>query len=83
MKSRHYLRPVFLALGLIIVLLIVRFFLTPPDFGIHGRNFTYGFFRLSNIDEWKAFTVKYKGQQTCALNVIQKTTKNTKSPNTA
>ncbi len=66
MKSRHYLRPVFLALGLIIVLLIVRSFLTPPDFGIHGRNFTYGFFRLSNIDEWKAFTVKYKGQQTCA-----------------
>ncbi len=65
MESRHYLRPVFLALGLITLLLIVRFLLTPPDFGIHGRNFTYGFYRLSNIEEWKAFTVKYQGKQVC------------------
>ncbi|WP_456433378.1 cytochrome c3 family protein [Thermosulfuriphilus sp.] len=65
MKS-HVLRPLFVAIGLGVLLIIVRSFLTPSDFGIHGQSFTYSYFRLSNIDEWKAFTVKYQGQNYCA-----------------
>ena len=50
----------------IALLLAVRFFMVPADFGIHGKSFTYNFYRLSNVDEWKAFEVKYKGKETCS-----------------
>jgi hypothetical protein len=39
--------------------------MVPADFGIYGDSFTYNFYRLSDIDEWKAFPVKYKGKETC------------------
>ena len=47
-------------------ILTLRYFMVPEDFGVHGRNFTYGYHRLSSIDEWKAFTVKYQGKEFCA-----------------
>jgi predicted CXXCH cytochrome family protein len=69
MKS-HVLRPLWLALGFVGLILIIRAFYVPPDFGIQravaGRSFTYGYHRLSNIKEWKAFPVKYRGRQYCA-----------------
>ena len=61
----HVLRPVWLALGVIATILVARVFLVPDDFGINGRNFTYGFHRLGNIDEWKNFPVKYQGREYC------------------
>ena len=39
----HVLRPLWLAIGLVVVLLIARQFLVPEDFGVHGGSFTYNF----------------------------------------
>jgi hypothetical protein len=64
--KNHVLRPLWLALGLVALILLLRVFMVPDDFGIHGRNFTYGFYRLSNVQEWKDFPVKYQGEETCA-----------------
>ncbi len=61
----HVLRPLWVAIGLVGVILIARTILVPDDFGIHGKNFTYGYHRLGNIDEWKAFPVKYQGREEC------------------
>lgn len=63
---KHVLRPLWVALAVIAVVLVARQFLVPADFGVHGRNFTYGFYRLGNVEEWKAFPVKYQGQSRCA-----------------
>jgi len=35
--------------------------MVPDDFGVHGRNFTYGYHRLSNIQEWQAFRRRRRG----------------------
>jgi Cytochrome c3 len=64
--KRHVLHPLWLALGLVVTILVARQFLVPEDFGVNGRNFTYGFHRLSNIQEWKDFPVKYQGRESCA-----------------
>jgi hypothetical protein len=62
----HVLRPLWVAIALIGSILIARVFLVPDDFGIHGRNFTYGFYRLSDVQDWKDFPVKYQGRESCA-----------------
>jgi len=61
----HVLRPLWLTIGVIGIILVARVFLVPDDFGVHGRSFTYGFYRLSNVQEWKDFTVKYQGRESC------------------
>ncbi len=61
----HVLRPLWVAIGLIGAILVARVFLVPDDFGVHGRNFTYGYHRLGNIQEWKDFPVKYQGREAC------------------
>jgi DnaJ-class molecular chaperone len=61
----HVLRPLWLAVGLLAVILVAREFLVPDDFGVHGPSFTYNFYRLSNVDEWKNFPVKYQGRESC------------------
>lgn len=63
--KNHVWRPFWVAVGLVALVLVGRYFMMPADFGVHGRNFTYGFHRLSNIDEWKAFPVKYQGKEFC------------------
>ncbi len=63
--KNHVLRPLWLALGAIALILVVRNMMVPSDFGVHGDSFTYNFHRLSNIDEWKAFKVKYRGKEYC------------------
>ena len=65
MKS-HVLRPVLVAIGAIVLIQAGRFIMVPSDFGTHGKSFTYNYYRLGNIDEWKAFEVKYKGKETCS-----------------
>lgn len=64
--KRHVLHPVWVAIGLIGLILFSRQFLVPEDFGVHGDSFTYSFHRLSNIQEWKEFPVKYQGRDSCA-----------------
>jgi len=64
--KKHVLHPLWVAIGLVVLILVARLFLVPDDFGVHGRDFTYGFHRLSNIQEWQAFPVKYLGNYSCA-----------------
>lgn len=63
--KNHVLRPLWLVLAAIALILVVRHFMVPDDFGVNGRSFTYGFFRLGNVDDWKNFKVKYKGREYC------------------
>ena len=64
--QNHVLRPLWVAIGLIAVVLVARQFLVPPDFGVHGESFTYHFYRQGNVQEWKDVPVKYVGQERCA-----------------
>ena len=61
----HVLRPLWLAIAIVLGVLVARHFMVPEDFGVHGESFTYNFYRLSNVDEWKAFPVKYQGRDYC------------------
>ena len=61
----HVLRPLWLAIGLVVVILVARQFLVPDDFGVHGDSFTYNFYRQSNVQEWKDFPAKYQGKESC------------------
>lgn len=69
MKS-HVLRPLWVAIGLVCLILVVRHLMVPSDFGVNegmtGKSFTYNFYRASNVDEWKAFPVKYQGKEFCS-----------------
>jgi hypothetical protein len=49
----HVLRPFFVFLAFVAIVLIVRFFYVPKDFGIHERGYMYGWHRKSNEEEWK------------------------------
>jgi len=61
MDVKNYaLRPLYLIIGLVIVILIIREIYVPKDFGVHGDSYMYGWHRKGNEDDWKAFQVKYK-----------------------
>jgi len=64
--KRHVLHPLWVAIGLVGLILLARVFMVPDDFGVHGPSFTYNYYRLSNIQEWKNFPVKYRGKESCA-----------------
>jgi hypothetical protein len=61
----HVLRPFFVFLAFVTIVLIVRFFYVPKDFGIHERGYMYGWHRKSNEEEWKQVKVKYQGMEYC------------------
>jgi hypothetical protein len=63
--KRHVWRPLFVVIGLVVLVLIVRHFLVPEDFVIGERGYMYGLHRKSNEEEWKAVTVKYKSEEYC------------------
>ncbi|MFA4964287.1 MAG: cytochrome c3 family protein [Thermoleophilia bacterium] len=63
--KNHVLRPLWVVLGLVAVLLVFRYFYVPGDFGIHERGFTYGLYRTGTIEDWKSVTVKYQGRDSC------------------
>lgn len=54
-----------MALGLVAVILLLRVFLVPNDFGIQERGYMYGWHRSSNEEEWKKVPVKYRGSDGC------------------
>ncbi len=64
MKS-HVFRPLVVVIGLVCIILIVRMFYVPKDFGIHGRGYMYGWYRVNNIQFWKDVKVKYQGTEYC------------------
>ena len=59
MKS-HVWRPLFVVIGLVVLILIARTVVVPQDFGVYERGYMYGFHRYGNEDNWKAFKVKYR-----------------------
>jgi len=63
--KRHVLHPLWVAIGVVGLILLARLFMVPDDFGVHGDSFTYNYHRLGNIDEWKNFPVKYQGNDSC------------------
>ncbi|MBI4710373.1 MAG: cytochrome C [Nitrospirae bacterium] len=64
MKS-HVWRPLWVAIGFVVVLLIARSFVVPSDFGVGDRGFMYSYHRKSSIDDWKTFKVKYQTKEYC------------------
>lgn len=81
--KNHVLRPLYLVIVAVAALLVVRHFIVPSDFGVHGKNFTYGFHRLGNIDDWKNFKVKYRGKEYCRECHEEKVEENLSSPHSA
>lgn len=61
----HVLRPLWVVICAVALFLLFRQAVVPDDFGVNGENFTYGFHRAGNIDEWKAVSVKYRGKAYC------------------
>jgi len=64
MKS-HVYRPLWVVLGLVCIILVVRYFYVPKDFGIGERGYMYGWHRKGDVEFWKNFKVKYKGSAYC------------------
>lgn len=58
--KNHVLRPLFVVIGLVIIVLIARLFIVPKDFGVWERGYMYGWHRKGNEEDWKAVKVKYK-----------------------
>ena len=64
MKS-HVLRPLWVVLGLVAIVLVARTFYVPASFGVHERGYMYGWYRADNAEDWKKVTVKYQGSDYC------------------
>ena len=78
--SSHVLRPVFVALGLVIVIFIARSIMVPSDFGVSERGFMYGYHREGNEAEWANFKVKYKSKKYCEDCHVDEVAGNLASP---
>lgn len=68
--KRHALRPLYVTLGLIAIILVLRPFVVPKDFGIHLQDTPYGgysqgYYRKGDEDYWRAIKVKHKGIDYC------------------
>lgn len=62
----HVFRPLWIALGLLALFLTARALYVPGDFGVHRGDYTYGWYRTGNEDDWKAVQVKHRGKDYCA-----------------
>ena len=49
--KRHVLHPLWVALGVVGLILFARLLMVPDDFGVHGDSFTYNFYRLGSVEE--------------------------------
>jgi hypothetical protein len=63
--KNHVFRPLFAVIGIIVLVLAARIFYVPKDFGVHERGYMYGWYRQSNIEDWKKIQVKYQGAEYC------------------
>jgi len=61
----HTLRPLYVVLALIVIILAIRPFIVPSEFGVHEAGYMYGWHRKSNEEEWKGFPIKFRGRQYC------------------
>ena len=63
--KNHVLRPLFVVIGLVVLMLLARKLYVPKDFGIYERGYMYGWHRKGNEEDWKNFKVKYQGKEYC------------------
>lgn len=63
--KKHVWRPLYVIIGIVVLILVFRAFYVPDDFGAHERGYTFGYHRLSNEAEQKAFPAKYKDSSYC------------------
>ena len=63
--KNHVLRPLFVVVGMVALILLARMVYVPKDFGVHEQGYMYGWHRKSNEEDWKAFKVKYQGRDYC------------------
>ena len=63
--KNHVLRPLFVVIGIVVLILLARMVIVPKDFGIGERGYMYGWHRKSNEEDWKKFKVKYQGREYC------------------
>jgi len=61
----HVLRPLYVLLAFVVIILSAHALLAPKDFGTQERGYMYGWYRKSNETEWKEFKVKYQGRDYC------------------
>jgi predicted CXXCH cytochrome family protein len=61
----HLLRPLLAFLAVVALILVARAFFLPKDFGVNERGYRFGWHRAGNEQEWKDFTIKYKGSDLC------------------
>lgn len=64
--KKHVWRPLWVVAGLVAIILVVRWFYVPDDFGVHERGYTFGYHRLANEKEWQAQVPRYQGNVYCA-----------------
>ncbi len=63
--KNHVLRPLYVVIGMIVLVLIIRVFVVPKSFGIHERGYMYGWYNKADENYWKEFKVKYRGKDYC------------------
>jgi hypothetical protein len=63
--KNHVYRPLFVVVGILVIILVARALSVPKDFGVHERGYTYGWYRKSDEQFWKDFKVKYRGAEYC------------------
>jgi hypothetical protein len=66
--KNHVWRPLYVVLGLVVAILVFRFFYVPNDFGSGEYGFMYSYHRMSNVDEAKAQTPKYRDTGKTAMH---------------
>ena len=75
----HAWRPLFVLAVALVLALVARHFLVPPDFTTGERGFMYSYHRASSPGEWKEFKVKYQGKEYCGECHDEKYESNMKS----
>lgn len=61
----HVLRPLFVVVAVVGLILVARMVYVPQDFGVQEQGYMYGWHRKGNEEEWKKFPVKYHGPTYC------------------
>jgi len=76
----HVLRPLWAVLALVLVILVLRTFVVPEDFGIGERGYMYGWHRASDPQYWQGISVKLRGREYCKQCHPAQFTQNGESP---
>lgn len=63
--KNHVFRPLFVVIGVVVLILLVRIVYVPKDFVVGEQGYMYGWHRAGNEEEWKQFKVKYRGAEYC------------------